>query len=87
MNKLIHFVISKLHPGLEYTLHYTISDELEYSYVVSIKNVIHMYDTNTFNPIYVDKTTRGKFIFSPEKLQNDLITFAGLDTRVMVNTL
>lgn len=77
--------MSNLHPGLEYTLHYGIDDNLEYSYTVSIENVIIMYDPNTFNPIYMDATTREKFIFTPEKLQKDLINFAGVDAKVMVN--
>lgn len=85
MNKLIDLVISKLHPGLEYTLHYGIDDNLEYSYTVSIENVIIMYDPNTFNPIYKNVTSGGNFIFSSEQLQKDLINFAGVDAKVMVN--
>ena len=85
MNKLIDLVISKLHPGLEYNVHYGIGDNLDYCYTVSIENLIIMYDPNTFNPIYKNVTTRENFIFSPEKLQNDLINFAGVEAKVMVN--
>jgi len=77
--------MSNLHPGLEYTLHYGIDDNLEYSYTVSIENVVIMYDPNTFNPIYRNATTREEFIFTPEKLQKDLINFAGVEAKVMIN--
>lgn len=70
---------------MEYKVYYGIGDNLEYNYTVSIQNVIVMYDPNTFNPIYKNVTTRENFIFSPEMLQKDLINFAGVDAKVMVN--
>lgn len=85
MNKLIDLVISKLHPGLEYNVHYDINDDLDYGYTVSIENIIVIYDPNTFNPIYKNVTTHETFIFSPEMLQKDLINFAGVEAKVMVN--
>ena len=85
MEKAIDLVINRLYPGLEYKVYYGINENLYYSYTVSIENIIVMYDPNTFNPIYKNVTTRETFIFSPEMLQKDLINFAGVEAKVMVN--
>lgn len=85
MEELIDLVMTKLYPSLEYKVSRGVGEDLTYVYTIYIENIVIMYDIMSFNFLYKEIRSGRLIDFSPEQLERDLHSLAGLNAIVSIN--